>query len=345
MERFKKEMALTPEVNRILDQDMELGRKVGVEGTPTIFVNGKLAQDRSYDYFVQQLMRAKKSGLTALLRESSGTFLLSDPRAFRPGFFFIRLSGNLSSDKKPDAFRPITGPERMSNVQSKGRIPAGIPKDSTRTSNSRIIRNWLPRKTVISRENVKDLEEEARKRSRSGDAVEDAGDRHHKIELEFTRNNDFAGNEAALPTDADFSRGSGFIGGKLVGEGASGEDYTPVPTSRIIRPRDSSRSADQERNLEAIRREESESAERLVRPCAGSGNRNRPRPGFPAAGSGHRHPGFRTGCGIHRFRPGGKGRAGRQPGDASHPRRNKSFGRPFLGAWGEAHQGLRRTCS
>lgn len=59
MERFKKEMALTPEINRILDQDMELGRKVGVEGTPTIFVNGKLAQERSFDYFVQLLMRAK----------------------------------------------------------------------------------------------------------------------------------------------------------------------------------------------------------------------------------------------------------------------------------------------
>ncbi len=63
MDRFKKEMALTPEINKTLDQDMELGRKIGVEGTPTIFVNGKLAQERSYDYFVQVLMKAKsKSG-------------------------------------------------------------------------------------------------------------------------------------------------------------------------------------------------------------------------------------------------------------------------------------------
>jgi protein-disulfide isomerase len=59
--RFKKEMSLSPEVNKMLDEDMDLGRKVGVEGTPTIFVNGRLAQDRSYDYFVR-LIRQAKSG-------------------------------------------------------------------------------------------------------------------------------------------------------------------------------------------------------------------------------------------------------------------------------------------
>jgi len=52
-------MALTPEVNRQLDADMELGRKVGVEGTPTIFVNGKLAQERTFDYFAQEVAKAK----------------------------------------------------------------------------------------------------------------------------------------------------------------------------------------------------------------------------------------------------------------------------------------------
>jgi protein-disulfide isomerase len=61
--RFKKEMALSPEVNRILDADLELGRKVGVEGTPTIFVNGHLAEERSFDYFARQVAKAKsKSG-------------------------------------------------------------------------------------------------------------------------------------------------------------------------------------------------------------------------------------------------------------------------------------------
>jgi protein-disulfide isomerase len=61
MDQFKKDMALTPEVSQILDADMELGRKIGVEGTPTIFVNGRLAQDRSFDYFVR-LLQQKKGG-------------------------------------------------------------------------------------------------------------------------------------------------------------------------------------------------------------------------------------------------------------------------------------------
>jgi len=60
MARFRKEMALTPEVNAVLDADMALGRDVGVEGTPTVFVNGRLAQDRSFDYFAGLVAEAKK---------------------------------------------------------------------------------------------------------------------------------------------------------------------------------------------------------------------------------------------------------------------------------------------
>lgn len=59
LEQFKKDMVLTPEINKTLDADMELGRQIGVEGTPTIFVNGRLAQDRSFDYFVR-LIRQRK---------------------------------------------------------------------------------------------------------------------------------------------------------------------------------------------------------------------------------------------------------------------------------------------
>lgn len=61
MERFKKDMALTPEVSKILENDIDLGRRVGVEGTPTIFVNGRLAQERSLDYF-EQLLKKSKGG-------------------------------------------------------------------------------------------------------------------------------------------------------------------------------------------------------------------------------------------------------------------------------------------
>lgn len=106
----------------------------------------------------------------------------------------------------------------------------------------------------VSRERVKGLEEEAHKRSLTQDPVEDAGDRHHKTELRFVRNNDFAGNEAELPTDADYSRGSGFIGGKLVGEGPSGEKHDPAETWEEGEGFQSS--VDQERNLGAIQDEE-----------------------------------------------------------------------------------------
>jgi protein-disulfide isomerase len=60
MARFKRDMVLTPEVNKILEEDMELGRKIGVEGTPTIFVNGRLAEDRSYEYFAGLIEKARK---------------------------------------------------------------------------------------------------------------------------------------------------------------------------------------------------------------------------------------------------------------------------------------------
>ena len=59
MERFKKEMSLTPEVNATLQADMELGRKLGVEGTPTVFVNGHLATDRSFEYYASLINEAK----------------------------------------------------------------------------------------------------------------------------------------------------------------------------------------------------------------------------------------------------------------------------------------------
>jgi protein-disulfide isomerase len=59
MVRFRREMVLTPEVSKILDEDTELGRQIGVEGTPTVFVNGRLAEDRSYEYFAGLVQQAR----------------------------------------------------------------------------------------------------------------------------------------------------------------------------------------------------------------------------------------------------------------------------------------------
>lgn len=111
-----------------------------------------------------------------------------------------------------------------------------------------------PSEGRIPVERIKDLEAEAHRRAEAGDAVDDAGDRHHKLELNFALNQDFAGDEASLPTDADYSRGSGYIGGKLEGEEHSGES-NPVG----IRPMGFDSSLEQERNREAILREEEES--------------------------------------------------------------------------------------
>ena len=55
--RFQKEKPLTPEIEKILQEDLELGRQLGVEGTPTVFVNGRLAQDRSFEYFVSLIKK------------------------------------------------------------------------------------------------------------------------------------------------------------------------------------------------------------------------------------------------------------------------------------------------
>jgi len=59
VERFKEDMIETPEVDKILDEDMELGKDLGVEGTPTVYVNNRLAEDRSFEYFARLIAQAK----------------------------------------------------------------------------------------------------------------------------------------------------------------------------------------------------------------------------------------------------------------------------------------------
>jgi len=46
-------------IYKLIDRDMELGRKIGVEGTPTLFINGSFATDRSLEYLQTKLKKLK----------------------------------------------------------------------------------------------------------------------------------------------------------------------------------------------------------------------------------------------------------------------------------------------
>jgi protein-disulfide isomerase len=61
--KFEADMN-SSEVKSAISDDMSLSRKVGVRGTPTIFVNGKLVENRSLDGFKQMIdpVLAKKEG-------------------------------------------------------------------------------------------------------------------------------------------------------------------------------------------------------------------------------------------------------------------------------------------
>ena len=133
-----------------------------------------------------------------------------------------------------------------------GKDPLGDPEGYDTDEQFEDHPEMAPSQGRLSVEKVKGLDEEARKRSQAGDPVDEAGDRQRKPDLDFARNNDFGGNEASrVGQDPDFSRGSGFIGGKLVGEGPSGEDHGFGSHDGGFPSSDN-----QERNREALRREE-----------------------------------------------------------------------------------------
>jgi protein-disulfide isomerase len=54
VEKFEADMG-SDEVKSVIRSDMNLSRKAGVRGTPTIFVNGKLVENRSVDGFKQMI--------------------------------------------------------------------------------------------------------------------------------------------------------------------------------------------------------------------------------------------------------------------------------------------------
>jgi protein-disulfide isomerase len=49
-EQYQKRMN-SPEVLNQIQKDIDDGKKAGVRGTPTIFINGRLLQDRSLNGF------------------------------------------------------------------------------------------------------------------------------------------------------------------------------------------------------------------------------------------------------------------------------------------------------
>ena len=50
MDRFRKERS-SPEITSLINRDLREGSRIGVRGTPTIFVNGKRLGQRSIEAF------------------------------------------------------------------------------------------------------------------------------------------------------------------------------------------------------------------------------------------------------------------------------------------------------
>lgn len=54
MEQFKKDMQ-SPALAALVQRDLQDGAKAGVRGTPTIFINGRLLQQRNLEGFKQMI--------------------------------------------------------------------------------------------------------------------------------------------------------------------------------------------------------------------------------------------------------------------------------------------------
>jgi protein-disulfide isomerase len=54
MEKFENDLK-DPVVEKAISEDMGEGRKIGIKGTPTVFINGKLARSRTRDSFQEMI--------------------------------------------------------------------------------------------------------------------------------------------------------------------------------------------------------------------------------------------------------------------------------------------------
>ncbi len=60
MDTFREEMKISEQSKAIVQADIQLGRNVGVRGTPTLFANGKKVKDRSFSGMVRLLKSYEK---------------------------------------------------------------------------------------------------------------------------------------------------------------------------------------------------------------------------------------------------------------------------------------------
>ncbi|HOG68939.1 MAG TPA: DsbA family protein, partial [Fibrobacteraceae bacterium] len=59
MEKFKKDMVLDSAKQKRINEEFQLGVKVGVQGTPNFYINGK-RQDRFSVELVEKMLQEKK---------------------------------------------------------------------------------------------------------------------------------------------------------------------------------------------------------------------------------------------------------------------------------------------
>ena len=63
MKKFDQDQK-APQIGAIINRDMSEGNRVGVRGTPTVFINGRLLRDRNLAGFQAMIEKALKKGGT-----------------------------------------------------------------------------------------------------------------------------------------------------------------------------------------------------------------------------------------------------------------------------------------
>jgi protein-disulfide isomerase len=61
MEKFDRDQK-DPEIGKIINRDLSEGTRVGVRGTPTVFINGRLLRNRSQTGFQAMIDKTLKKG-------------------------------------------------------------------------------------------------------------------------------------------------------------------------------------------------------------------------------------------------------------------------------------------